>query len=267
MSTVHRPVWLRSLETHAGLVPCIVVHGEVHDLRRNPWTTEYQRVPPLVAETLREGPFETVIEWDLVTGVSGRDAARWEDLASAVGPAETQGSAYAIAPYEHFDSGPKSTRVTIDDFVAVMLTAMVDGTDRPTAFVVNLANFAFFSGQQPSQAERDILARLAKAIIGRADTEARGTANLLILVSPNAQALPLSMLPGPAHVREVVVPLPDREERLMLLGDRLHGWKLKNQPKPGQVAYEDLVDALDGISFQDLLNIEELSVNPRQPKS
>lgn len=259
MSTVHRPVWLRSLETHAGLVPCIVVHGEVHDLRRNPWTMEYQRVPLLVAETLREGPFETVIEWDLVTGVSGRDAARWEDLASAVGPAETQGSAYAIAPDEHFDSGPKSTRVTIDDFVAVMLTAMVDGTDRPTAFVVNLANFAFFSGQQPSQAERDILARLAKAIIGRADTEARGTANLLILVSPNAQALPLSMLPGPAHVREVVVPLPDREERLMLLGDRLHGWKLKNQPKPGQVAYEDLVDALDGMSFQDLLNIEELS--------
>ena len=67
------------------------------------------------------------------------------------------------------------------------------------------------------------------------------------------------MLPGPAYVREVAVPLPDREERMMLLGDRLYQWKLKNQPKLGQVAYDDLVDALDGMSCQDLLNIEELS--------
>jgi ATP-dependent Clp protease ATP-binding subunit ClpA len=124
---------------------------------------------------------------------------------------------------------------------------------------VNLANFAFSFGQQPSQTERNLLARLAKAIIGRDAAEKTGPRNLLVLVSPNAHALPLSMLPGQGHVREVVVPLPDREERMTLLGDRLHGWKLKNQPKRGQVAYDDLVDALDGMSCQDLLNLEELS--------
>jgi ATP-dependent Clp protease ATP-binding subunit ClpA len=140
-----------------------------------------------------------------------------------------------------------------------VLAAMVDGTDKPTAFVVNLANFAFSFGQQPSQTERHLLARLAKAIIGQDPTEVTGPRNLLVLVSPNAHALPLSMLPGPAYVREVVVPLPDREERKMLLGDRLHQWKLKNQPKLGQVTYDDLVDSLDGMSCQDLLNIEELS--------
>ena len=259
MSPGHRPIWLRSLEANAGLISCIVVHGEVHDLRRNPWTMEYQRVPQLVADAIREVAFKTVIEWDPVTGIQGRDAARWEDIARAVGPRETSGAAYAVAPEAHFDSGPQGAAVTAEDFVAVMLAAMVDGTDRPTAFVVNLANFAFSPGQQPSQTERNLLARLAKAIIGRDSPEATGPRNLLVLISPTAHALPLSMLPGPAHVREVVVPLPDREERMTLLGDRLHEWKLKNQPKRGQVAYDDLVDALDGMSCQDILNIEELS--------
>lgn len=256
---MHRPTWLLSLEANAGLISCIVVHGEVHDLRRNPWTMEYQRVPQLVANAFREGAFKTVIEWDPVTGIQGRDAARWEDLARAVGPREASGSVYAVAPEAHFVSGPEGSSVTTEDFVAVMLAAMVDGTDRPTAFVVDLANFAFSFGQQPSQTERDLLARLAKAIIGRDTTEATGPRNLLVLISPTAHALPLSMLPGPAHVREVVVPLPDREERMTLLADRLHQWKLKNQPKRGQVAYDDLVDALDGMSCQDILNIEELS--------
>jgi energy-coupling factor transporter ATP-binding protein EcfA2 len=259
MSPVHRPTWLLSLEANAGLISCIVVHGEVHDLRRNPWTMEYQRVPQLVADTIREVAFKTVIEWDPVTGIQGRDAARWEDLARAVGPREASGASYAVAPEAHFDSGPQGASVTAEDFVAVMLAAMVAGTDRPTAFVVNLANFAFSFGQQPSQTERNLLARLAKAIIGRDSPEATGPRNLLVLISPTAHALPLSMLPGPAHVREVVVPLPDREERVTLLGDRLHEWKLKNQPKRGQVAYDDLVDALDGMSCQDILNIEELS--------
>lgn len=259
MSNVHLPVWLRSFQSYAGLVPCIVIHGEVYDLRRNPWTTEYQRVPQLVADTLREASFDVVIEWDPVTGVYGRDAASWEGLAKAIGPSETPGATYAVAPDAQFDSAPQSNRVTVEDFVAVLLAALVDGTDRPTAFVVNLANFAFTAGQQPSQTERDLFARLAKAVIGPSSTEATGPRNLLVLLSPNAHALPLSMLPGSAHVREVVVPLPDREERVTILGDRLYQWKLKNQPKQGQVAYDDLVDALDGMSFQDLLNIEELS--------
>uniref|UniRef100_A0ABX1PNS4 AAA domain-containing protein n=3 Tax=Aromatoleum TaxID=551759 RepID=A0ABX1PNS4_9RHOO len=228
-------------------------------MRRNPWTMEYQRVPQLVAEAIREVAFKTVIEWDPVTGIKGRDAARWEELARAVGPSEARGATYAVAPEAHYDSEPQRASVTVEDFAAVMLAAMVDGTDRPTAFVVNFANFAFSFGQQPSQTERDLLARLAKAIIGRDFSEVTGHRNLLVLVSPSAHALPLSMLPGPAHVREVVVPLPDREERMTLLGDRLHEWKLKNQPKRGQVAYEDLVDALDGMSCQDIFNIEELS--------
>ena len=204
---MHRPTWLLSLEANAGLISCIVVHGEVHDLRRNPWTMEYQRVPQLVANAIREGAFKTVIEWDPVTGIQGRDAARWEDLARAVGPREASGAVYAVAPEAHFVSGPEGSSVTTEDFVAVMLAAMVDGTDRPTAFVVDLANFAFSFGQQPSQTERDLLARLAKAIIGRDTTEATGPRNLLVLISPTAHALPLSMLPGPALVREVVVPL------------------------------------------------------------
>lgn len=259
MSTVHRPIWLRSLEANVGLVSCIVVDGEVHDMRRNPWTMEYQRVPQLVAEAIREVAFKTVIEWDPVTGIQGRDAARWEELARAVGPNEARGATYAVAPEAYYDNEPQRAFVTVEDFAAVMLAAMVDGTDRPTAFVVNFANYAFSFGQQPSQTERDLLARLAKAIIGRDSSEVTGPRNLLVLVSPSAHALPLSMLPGPAHVRVVVVPLPDREERMTLLGDRLHEWKLKNQPKRGQVAYDDLVDALDGMSCQDIFNIEELS--------
>ena len=259
MSAVHRPVWLRSLEAHSGLISCVVVHGEVHDLRRNPWSFEYQRVPRLVADALREWDYKTVIEWDPVAGVCGRDSSKWEDIARRTGPAAAQGATYAVAPDSRFDDGPQLSTVTAEDFVAVMLAAMVVGTKLPTAFVVNFAGFAFSYGQQPSQTERYLLARIAKAIIGQESTEMTGPKNLLVLVSPNSHALPLSLLPGSAHVREVIVPLPDREERMSLLGDRLHQWKLKNQPKRGQVAYDDLVDALDGMSCQDLVNLEELS--------
>jgi len=259
MRTAHLPVWLRSLETHMGLVSCVVVHGEVHDLRRNPWTTEYQRVPELVAEALREGPFKTVIEWDPATGVHGRDAAKWEALASAAGPTEARGTTYAVAPDAQFDS-VETSPVTVEDFLAVVLAAISKGTTQPTAFVVDLANFAFSFGQHPSQSERDLLARLAKAIKGPVCPDETGPKNLLVLTAPNAHFLPLSMLPGPAHLREVVVPLPDRQERTTILGDRLHQWRLKNQPKAGQAGYDDLIDALDGMSCQDILNIEGLSL-------
>ncbi|WP_264214667.1 AAA family ATPase [Leisingera thetidis] len=259
MKPVHRPVWLRSLETHAGLVSCLVVHGEVYDLRRNPWTTEYQRIPEMVAAALREGAFKSVIEWDPVTGVHGRDAAKWETLASSAGPTDARGATYAVAPDARFDSAEPSP-VTVEDFVAIVLRVLSDKTAQPTAFVANLANFAFSFGQNPSQSERDLLAQLAKAIVGAAHPEDAGPKNLLVLITPAAHALPLSMLPGPAHLREVVVPLPDRQERSTILGDRLHQWRLKNRPKVGQAGYEDLIDALDGMSCQDILNIEGLSV-------
>ena len=253
------PLWLRSLETHVGLVSCLVVHGEVHDLRRNPWTTEYQRIPEMVAAALRYGDFDTVIEWDTVSGVNGRDAAKWEELTSSAGPAEVHGATYAIAPDARFDS-PESSSVTVEDFVAIVFSALSAKTAQPTAFVVNLANFAFSFGQNPSQSERDILAQLSKAIVAAAQPEEARPKNLLVLVTPTAQALPLSLLPGPAHLREVVVPLPDRHERATMLGDRLHQWRLKNRPKAGQAGYEDLVDALDGMTCQDILNIEGLSI-------
>ena len=227
---------------------------------RNPWSFEYQRIPSLVADALRAGLFQTVIEWDPVTGVYGRDAGCWDDLAKqAVTIGEIKGKAYSVAPEEAFEAGSSNIPVSTEDFVAVMLAAMADGTDKLTAFIVNFANFVFPSSQHPSRDERTLFARLAKAVIGQSDVEAICQKNLLVLFSASANALPLTMLPGTAHVREVIVPLPDRDERNDLIADRLHEWRLKNRPMQGHIGYDDLIDALDGMSLQDLLNIEELS--------
>jgi ATP-dependent Clp protease ATP-binding subunit ClpA len=200
-----------------------------------------------------------VIEWDLVSGVHGQDSAKWDDLAKELAPAESQGSSYGVAPNDVFEGETQRSLERIEDFMPVVLATMMDEKIEPIAFIVNLANFAFSFGQQPSQAERHLLAQLSKAILGRDAFEKKGPRNLIVLLSSQAHAIPIAVLPGPAHVREVIVPSPDREERQTLLADRLHEWKLKNQPVRGQVAYDDLVDALDGMSFQDLMNIEELS--------
>lgn len=259
MTDTPTPVWLRSLQTHAGTLPCIVLHGETDDLRFNTRTGEYQRVPDLVADTLRQGCFRTVIQWDPVTGVHGKDTAQWPDLAKMLGPATGGGTSYSIAPRDQFDPEPPANVVSVDDFMAVMQAAMVQGTDRPTAFVVDLAHLVLAFGQHPSQSERSLLARLSRAITGRNPSESEGPANLVILISPNVNALPLSSLPGFGHLRDIAVPRPDRDERRMLLEDRLSHWKLKNHPIQGHMAFEDLIDSLDGMSFQDILNIEALS--------
>lgn len=263
MATSEMPLWLETICTQVGLRPGIVLHGEINDIRRNPVTTEYERVPDLVSNMLRTLGYDVVIQWDRVTGIRGADASKWGGLIQAFAPSGTSGTAYSYnADFGLPDSG-QSSQPSVDDFLSVVHHCMTRVTSSRIAFVVEWSQLLFAPSQQGGEAMRQQLTLMARALRGPdldENTLAEGKqGNLLILTCRNPNSIPPEMLPGSAFVQELAIPLPDRSEREQFLNDRLYTWRLRDRPRAGQIAFHDLVDTLDGMSLQDFVNLERLS--------
>lgn len=263
--------WLANLERQAGIRRGILVHGNVLDVSFCKETQDYRSVVEVITRSLKKRGFDHVVLWDRFSGVQNvtkevRDAMiREATLASC--PKVQGGSDYDIgsdAPAQGNAGGSGEAPPNPNDFLAVVHHHMLNPQKTRYAFVLDWSQYLFGNANALTEQERQWLLILSKAIrnaplpLEDADSLSRPT-NMLALVCTKLGGVPPALYQGNPSVQELIVPTPGRTEREAFVKRTIDKWKLRHPLRPGEAAFNDFIDALEGLSLRDLQQLVKLS--------
>ena len=262
--------WLVNLERQAGIRRCILIHGEVLDVCFSQDNQEYRSVVDVVESTLKRRGFEQVVVWDRFSGVENIPAKIWSNIVkeATLGPGSdiASGNDYDIGSCPPVGTEPVTGTVppNAEDFLAVVYYHMLHPKKARYAFIVDWSQYLFGNANSLSEQERHWLLIISKAIrnapvpLDDADSLSKPT-NLIVLLCTKLGGIPPALYQDNPSVKEVVVPAPGRLERDNFLKRTIDKWRLRTTPKPGELAFNDFVDALEGMSLRDVQQLIKLS--------
>jgi DNA polymerase III delta prime subunit len=262
MSERNFPLWLQNFTRQAGVRRAIVLHGNTLDISLDPHSGQYVAVPDLAGAALRQAGFEQIVQWNRTEGMRGISAEQQQALyADAAGPAPApqRGSAYDMGAPAAI-AAPKA----IDplDFFRLVQQRMNRPVRQRTAFVIEWSQYLFGNANGLSEAERQwlLLLTAATAVPVEIDSENLGRpSDLLVFVCTRSAALPPSYLHGNPALAEIVVPQPTRPQREEFVRRNLDRWVLDEPLVPGQAAFNDFIDSLEGLTLRDMQQLIKLS--------
>ena len=264
--------WLANFERQVGVRRGLLVHGDILDVAYCRETKDYRPVCEVALRSLKGRGFDQVIVWDRFSGVdtAGIPKAVWEGLVkeATLGPAARPqgGSDYDVGGQTspRADAPGSNAPSSADDFLAVVYYHMLHPKRERYAFVLDWSQYLFGNANALSEQERHWLLILSKAIrnaplpLDDAESLAKPT-NMIVLLCGKLGGIPPALYQGNPAVQEVVVPAPGRPEREGFVSRTIDKWKLRSMPKPGELAFTDFVDALEGMSLRDLQQLVKLS--------
>jgi DNA polymerase III delta prime subunit len=263
MSERNVPLWLQNLTRQAGIRRAIVLHGNTLDISLDTQTGQYVGVPDLAGAALRQAGFDQVVQWNRTDGMRGISAEQQQALyADAAGPAPApppRGSTYDIGA-SAVVTAPKA--VDPLDFFRLVQQRMSRPTRQRTAFIIEWSQYLFGNATGLSEAERQwlLLLTTATAIPVEIDSENLGRpSDLLVFVCTRHAALPPSFIQGNPALAEIVVPQPTRPQREEFVRRNLDRWVLDEPLVPGQAAFNDFIDSLEGLTLRDMQQLIKLS--------
>lgn len=267
MSERQVPSWLQNFTRQAGVRRAIVLHGNTLDVSFDPQSGQYMSVPGLAGAALQRAGFEQVVLWNRTEGMRGISPEQQQALyADATGTAAVppQGRAYDMgAPFgaaAPITAAPKALDPL--DFFRIVQQRMARPGRQRTAFVIEWSQYLFGNANGLSEAERQwlLLLTAATAVPVELDSENLGRpSDLLVFVCTRSVTLPPAYIHGNPAVAEILVPQPGRPQREEFVRRHLDRWMLSEPLVPGQAAFSDFVDALEGFSLRDMQQLIKLS--------
>ncbi len=267
--------WMETLWRESGIRRAILIHGDILDVYPSPKKMQdYVPIQPIVCSTLRLRGFTDIILWDTFEGVKNIRPERWEELQKAViASAENPGpTAPDVAAYDMGDvtlEEPQQTAQGVvppnmDDFLAVVHFYLTHQTSSRIAFILDWSQYLFTSNASLSEEDRKRLLMLSKSINNaplafRTKEEMSVPGNLLVLITSKLGSIPSIFYQGNACVKDIVVTNPGRVEREAFLDREQTKWNLSQNPMLRKSMFEDFVDATDGFSIRDLIQLARLS--------
>lgn len=263
--------WLTNLERQAGIRRGLVVHGNLLDVCFSKETNDYRSIIDVITGSLKKRGFDHVVLWDRFSGMHNIKSDIQETL---VGEATNTsclnpqgGSDYDIgsdAPVPGNARNDSKIPPNAEDFLAVVHYHMLNPKRTRYAFVLDWSQYLFGNPNALSEQERQWLLILSKAIrnapfrLDDAEGLTRPT-NLVVLVCTKLGGIPPSLYQGNPAVQEQLVPPPSRVEREAFVKRTIDKWKLRNPLRPGEAAFNDFIDSLEGLSLRDLQQLVKLS--------
>ncbi len=270
MASDSENVWLENLSRQAGIRRAILVHGEVLDVCFNKDTQDYRSITDVIIHTLKTKGFEQVVLWDRFSGPQGVSSETWNRIVKEA----TLGSGGQRASGDDYDVGERSSTVpapsvgatppNAEDFLAIVYHHMLHPKRERYAFILDWTQYLFGNANALSEQERQWLLIISKAIrnaplpMDDADSLKKPT-NMLVLLCQKLGGIPPVLYQGNPAVQEIVVPCPGRIERENFLKRTIDKWRLCVVPNPGEIAFSDFVDALEGMSLRDMQQLIKLS--------
>ena len=270
MSRDSESTWLDNIKRQVGIRRGIILHGDVLDVCYDTVSTTYRPVLEVVTRTLKERGFDQVLVWDRFSGVENVPSDKW---ASMVKEATFGESLNDDDAEDDYDVGPRSAPAdssqgvappNADDFLAVVYHFMLHPKKERIAFVLDWSQYLFGNANALSEQERQWLLILSKAIrnapvpLDDIDGLSRPT-NVVVLFCQKLGAIPPSLYQSNPSIQEIIVSPPARIEREHFIKRNIDKWSLRAIPKPGELAFSDFVDSLEGMSLRDLQQLVRLS--------
>lgn len=265
-------MWLAALERQAGIRRGILVHGNVLDTCYCSDTSDYQPLVQTLAHALRRKGFDHVVVWDRFSGMDNVSAAVKDQLrrdaagltCPSHGPASASESEYDVGPARTPPASPAgNTPEDPADFFAVVYHHMLNQTRTRYAFVIDWSQYLFGNTNSLTEQERGWLLMLSKAIRNAPSAidgeSASRPQNTVILLCGKLGGIPPALYQGNPAIQEIAVPGPSRADRELFVKRTLDRWRLRITPRPGEAAFNDFVDSLDGLSLRDLEQLLRLS--------
>lgn len=268
MADVHEHPWLEALSQQAGIRRALLLHGDVFDISFNAKLREYQPTMQVILHSLEQRGFSKVVVWDPFSGIENVNRWDWDSMAQEAVQLE---GAQGASGYSDYDMGPMaamqpvagSGQVSAEDFFSVVYYHLMHQKKERIAFVVDWSQYLFGNANALSVEERRWLMILAKAIrnvpVSTTIEDVERPSNLVVLVSQRLGAIPPVFYQDNASVREVIITSPSRNERELYLKRTFDQWRLRSTPQPGEPAFHDFVDALEGLALLDLQQLIKLS--------
>lgn len=267
--------WIETLRRESGIRRAIILHGEILDVYPSPRNNQdYVPIQPIVCTTLRSKGFSDIILWDTFEGVKNIKPERWEELQKGMmSPnAKDKSSDPKAKPYDMGDVSLDDTQQSaqgavppnIDDFLAVVHFYLTHQTQSRIAFILDWSQYLFTSNASLSEEDRKRLLMLSKSINNaplsfRSKEEMSSPDNLLILIASKLESIPSVFYQGSACVKDIIVTGPGRSEREAFLDREQAKWNFAQNPMLSKSKFADFVDATDGFSIRDLIQLARLS--------
>ena len=263
-------VWLINLQRQAGIRRALLIHGDIFDVRFCSETQEYVPVTDLVLRVLRRSGFNQVIAWDRFGGAEGSSRTAWGELSreATMGPSKRKpgSSDYDVGPTETSVSnvGAGNAPSSVEDFLSVVHYHLHNPTRQRYAFVIDWSQYLFGNANALSEQERQWLLILSRAVRNSPlpfnDHDSLSEpANAVVLICNKIGTIPPAFYQNNPTAQEILIPPPGRVEREAFIQRSIDKWNLRMCPRPGELAFSDLVDSTEGMSLRDLQQVVKLS--------
>ena len=267
--------WMESLRRESGIRRAIILHGDILDVYPSPRKAHaYVPIQPIVCTTLRSRGFTDIVLWDTFEGVKNIKPDRWATLQKVMVTADTQNvpQTSGATAYDMGDTNldePQSTAQgsvppNIDDFLPIVHYYLTHQTEARIAFILDWSQYLFTANASLGEEDRKRLLTLSKSInnaplsFGTRD-EMSAPGNLLVLITSNLGCVPSIFYQGSACVKAISVSAPGRVDREAFLDAEQDKWNLSQNPMMSRAKFADFVDATDGLSIRDLIQLARLS--------
>lgn len=284
-------VWEQQFDTQCRIRRAVIVHGNVQDIFWDD-SCEPTGMPITVylQRKLEKLGYKDVVQWNSRGGAvaaTDRDSTRMAISAmakeaategSSTSAPKTTGQGYRLPSLSSGGSpatGPsavalqadrsgESLRTPASFFNAVLHRFKTHDTIRnPVAFIVDGGDTLFGDARSLSEAERDLLLILARALRDSPcslDSESlSANEDLLVFLTPKLGFIPPRFYQDNPAVSDVPVPRPERPDREKFLARILLSLRVKEPMSQNSRDFADMVDALDGFTYRDMQQLARLS--------
>ena len=256
--------WLDRFNRDAGIKSSIILFGNTDDIYFNALNQgKYDSLVEIVMKNLKSKGYEKVVKWDRVSGIDLKFSDKIEITNSAASE-QAGGNDYDLGEDESAGEDVVNTNTYTNpaEFFPYMLQAISGGSGK-TAFILDYSDFIFGNANSLSDAERQYLTVLGKTLKDSQSYDMlspnfEAVGNIVVLITKNNAMIPPSYYLNNPLVSSVNIPLPARSERESFLSENKTCLKISQNIDDKKI-FDDLLDALDGFSLKEIVQLMKLS--------
>ena len=257
-------LWTEHFSRDIKLKSSVIVSGNINDIVFD-GKSQYIPVVDCLVGLIKVAGYKNVVKWDRVSGIdresaSGIDFGFQDNMDG--GEAYDYGDGNGASAFENNDPGVRQG-IDLDEFFPMMFNSLKNPA-ATNAFVLDYSDYLFGNPNSLSEKERNYLTILGKTLQEAKSyslTEFNNLGNLVVIVAHSNSTIPPSYYLHNPLVSNIIIPMPGRNERDAFFKFYQLYFICEQSAKlaTDSTLKADLVDALDGFTLKEMMQLFKLS--------